>query len=244
MSDWEQFKSILVFMSVYEPVRVEHQFPQASDFFEPSTTFQTAFPTLTTLLRDARVTHLTTAKGDRYLYSWTDILGNYLGWLTYPCGFTGSGLISSEFHSDHRLLLEYFGGTDEDCYREIPESGKVGFDLDNLWTNNLRFWLGERDCKLGFGVWDRLSHHEQATESFDNPINGSEYVTFAEYADGGAIAYHKQDARVVLSSLDNSFDKTTSFGPEALYTFDEAPNLRDWVEKVSHKWAKLKAASS
>jgi hypothetical protein len=243
MNEWEKFKRTLVFMKNYEPVRIEEQFTQSKDIFHPSDEFQGKYPKLTALLFDARVARLTTARGERFLFSWLDNFGHQLAWLAYPPGLIGKCPASDELVHDHRLLLTYFGGVDQDCYVEDSVSTTAQADLNNLWTNNLRFWAAEQRCKLGIDGWETCWEYAQKNDPFENPIRVDDYVTFAEYADGGSIAYRKSDATIVLFTSDNCFDKTSSFEncPRWLYTFDEAPKFRDWVEKVSEKWTVLRS---
>jgi hypothetical protein len=243
LNDWEEFKKNSVFAAGYEPVRTTEQVPQRGNIFTTDSEFKKLFPKLTTLLNSARVTPLETAKGERHLFGWTDKSANHLAWLAYPAGYEGTYSASNDLCPDHKLMLRCFGGVDETSYADEVDKAFPESAHDLLWTLNLKFCLGERDCQPGINGWDDCYEAVQLLEPFPNPINSSDYVTFAVEANGNRIAYHRTDCSVIMFATDHCFDYLTAYPgcPDyLLYRINGAPYFRDWVEMIAHQWTSLR----
>ena len=238
MNDWDEFTKGCIFARTYEPVRAEGQM-SAESVFQPNPAFEQLYPRLTKLLKKARLTRLQTARGERHLLGWTDVTGRFIGWLVFPPGYEGSYKASSDLHSDHKLLLNYFGGVDETSYAPELEQAIPDFGCDSQWTLNLNFWLGERDCELGIDSWD--VYFEMLQEFFENPIDPNDFITFAVEANGNSSAYNKRDGTLILFAHDHAFSYVSPYPgcPSGLYTFNNCAKFSDWIETVAGQWSEL-----
>jgi hypothetical protein len=210
--------------------------------FSPSSKFESIFPRLATLLRKARSTPVRIKPGSidcfgnttdwlaplHYLLGW-DYPGFSAGWLVVPPGLNGEFDASHKLHEHHKILLDSFGG--------ICETWGDGNYVPSL-INSYNWVFVEKECQCGFEQW-KIYYEGFLEEKFENPIDCADYVEFGCEANGNAPVYHCETGRVILLATDHCFDYVTSLPgcpDRTLYSINECPDFRSWVEKLAEQW--------
>lgn len=224
--DWEDFVAGRFWFLSPDSVVTRSEARLATEgIFAPTTAFVEQFPTLTVLLREARVTPVQVDGRQYHLYGWTGRKGQSLGWL---CQLPSQSVQNPALHPDHRLLLESFGGIAE--HWNTPGSS---------WLLNLWSALGEEASEVGIGPWDEYYPWKCQWDNLTPTIQPESYVTFAIEANGNRTLYHRQTAQVLMFAHDHNFDhiRVVQGCPEmTFYTIQRCPDLRAWVETIAHQW--------
>lgn len=230
-TDWDDFSHHAVWVvNKFSAVEVQETRSAAAGVFNPSPAFIKAYPVLTQLLSRARVTPIVAGQVAYLLYGWTGQDERSLGWLSPTLD---APLMKNQLHSDHRLLLRFFGGVEAQWNEPVDEN----------WLLNLNWAPCEKDCEIGFGegiedYYLDLCEQEEIEPSLD--VN--QYISFAVEANSNTTAYHRRTSEVVMFAHDHCFDYLTPLAscPDySFYTLNNCPDFRSWVENVAGQWLRV-----
>jgi len=188
--------------------------------------FASVFPVLAALLGNVRATYLEIDGADHLLLAWDNSNGSVRGWLNRledPQGYP-YGLLA-----EHELLLRNIGGM------------KENFNLfsESLSDNQEWMFLGS-ECSMGLGDYE--GYYEMMCEDagFDH-IDSSDYLVFAEEANGARTMYDRKDGKVYLFSHDHSFENVRFQPGQPEYTFHTINGVKtfvDYVEELAGQWGR------
>ena len=184
-----------------------------------SATFARAFPTLDHLLRSAHVSDVVIDEQAYTLFSWPGQSGTP-AWL---CASPPEP-VPAAVCTEHRLLLESFGGVVERA--EEPESW--------LLNHTEALTASEAGHDASF-----LANYAWAFPDGKFPIDMSAYYSIAREANGNTTLCHRHTGGVLLFAPDHSFDHVRPLRgcPEyTLYELRDAATFREWVEIVAAQW--------
>ncbi|WP_147243660.1 hypothetical protein [Pedobacter miscanthi] len=188
--------------------------------------FMLVFPVLAALVQKARATYLEIDGVDYLLLGWDNNNGSVRGWL--------NRLEDPESHpyellAEHELLLRNVGGI------------KENFNLfsESLSDNQEWMFLGS-ECSLGLGDYE--DYYEMMCEDagFDQ-IDSSDYLVFAEEANGARTMYDRRDGKVYLFSHDHSFDHVEVLNGQPEYSFQTFKGISgfvDYIEELALQWGR------
>jgi hypothetical protein len=188
--------------------------------------FEEKFPSLTKLLKKARITKIKYENQNYQLFGWTNQSSQSFGWLCLEPRTEVE--IDKTLHPDHILLLKNFGGITE-RWNE-PE---------DTWLINLNNALTFEDTQIGFIGFEDYFNEMCQEEAIEVKVKPEEFISFAFEANGNITMYHKQTGEVLMFAADHFFDFITPYEnyPEyTLYKIDNCNTFRDWVEIISDQW--------
>lgn len=194
--------------------------------FTCSKEFESKFPSLTTLLKKARITQIKYEGQNYELYGWTNSTSHSFGWLCLEPKMKAD----KPLHTDHILLLKNFGGITE-RWNE-PE---------DTWLTNLNNALTYEDAQIAFNGFEDLFNETCQEEGVEVKIKPDDYIAFAFEANGNVTMYHKLSSEVLMYASDHFFDFITPYEnyPEyTLYNINNCNTFREWVETISVQWLK------
>ncbi|MEO8287108.1 MAG: hypothetical protein ABI670_11815 [Chloroflexota bacterium] len=227
-NDWSDFTAdIAWFVKATDTIVVSDAQPAVPALFKPTEQFKSAFPILTALLGQARITTVNINHNEYHLYGWTDQEGKSLGWLCKAPGFKGIYSASKVLHPLHATLLHCFGGIVE-RWNEL-----------DTWLLHHNTVLTEEECEVGFNGAEDYYQMMCEDEGIAATLNPEDYVAFAFEANGNCTIYHKNDAEILMFAHDHSFAHISPLMgcPEyTLYTINGCPDFSTWVETVASQW--------
>lgn len=192
--------------------------------FQPTSDFLATFPILSKFLSLARVTDVKINGQAFYIYGWTDINGHSFGWQS---PFSVSVTDTTRFHPQHILLLSSFGGI------------KERWNEPDTWLLNLNSALCAEEISVGWDGWEDY-YFDLCNEMQIQPnVNPADYRIFAPEANGNCTMYHYKTGQVLMFAHDHGFSHIKPFenSPEyTLYTINDCPDFRTWVETVAKQW--------
>jgi hypothetical protein len=180
--------------------------------------FETAFPSLTELLRNARFTPVRVGAFEGQLVTWGRGEASR-AWLCPSTGEKVDGLFS-----DHQLLLRSFGGIVERANE--PES----------WLLNHTAALTSAEAKHDASF---INDYAWAFEDSGIPIDLAAHYSIAREANGNTTLCERSNGGVLLFAPDHSFDHVTQLRdcPKfTLYELNGARTFREWVDVISRQW--------
>jgi hypothetical protein len=181
--------------------------------------FRATFPRLDALLGAAHVTRLAIDGHEHSLFAWPNRRGTS-AWLSPEPSRPASGAAWSE----HRLLLESFGGVVERAHE--PDSW--------LLNNAEALTASEAARDASF-----LTQYSWAFPDGRIPIPTDAYYSIAREANGNTTLCHRHTGAVLLFAPDHAFDHVRPAPgclDYTLYELPDAPAFRDWVETVAGQW--------
>lgn len=226
-SDWNDFlKETPWLCSEKDRVDITPTTTLQKSAFKLNPQFRKTFPTLSKLLKLSRVTEVKINGEISCIYGWTDEDDSSFGWQS-----TTPGVLPDQhnmsLHPDHILLLSCFGGIME-RWNE-PDS----------WLTNLDSALCASKTTVGFARWEEYYLEQCKHAQIEPTVTPINYRTFAHEANGDCFIYNIKTGQVLMFSHDPSMDgiKPLDGCPtHTLYTIDDCPNLRTWVETIAEQW--------
>lgn len=219
MNDIESFrKEVTWFIKPYD--QVEH----VSSNLTLDAEFKREFPKLTQLINKARVTDLKINSIPYKLLAWDSKDSGICGWLMKLDNELGNDL---GLLSEHKLLVKNIGGIKE--YFNGPQ--------DTLISNQ-NFVFTKSECRIGIGGWDDY-YNMVCEESNMTQIDYSNFIAFAEEANGALTLYNKTNKLVFLFSHDHSFENVEFLANQPEYTFHTFKGIKtfkDYIGALADQW--------
>lgn len=226
MNDWQ-------LVTLAEPWRIdsaENAVVRPAELsFRATPQFTSTFPALTHLLTNARRWQVTLPGGpdrsshrsDNTLFAWGE--GEQIrAWLS-P---TPSIAIPMEAASEHRILLQCFGGITE-RFNEPDDNW--------LFNHNDAMTASEADRDASF-----IAQYAWAFKECGGiPIDLKAFYPVAWEANGNCMLCNRRTGELLLFAPDHAYEDLVPYGPCAeltLYKKHGAGDFRAWVERIATQW--------
>lgn len=189
--------------------------------------FEDTFPKLTSLIKKARVTFVDIEDVRYLLFAWNTKENLICGWLNE---IEDPETYFVEMISEHELLIRIIGGIREAFNQPA-----------NSFTNNQNFIFLGTESSRGIGDYDDY-YETMCDDENCTPINFSDFVAFAEEANGSLSMYNPHNGNVLLFSHDHDFDCVEFMERQPQYTFHTFKGIDtfvDYVEELAAQWLNI-----
>lgn len=195
--------------------------------------FIALFPKMTQLLDKAYKVEFTLNGNQRFRqYIWTNAKGGTCGWLCKleHCVPQGRNIIP-----EHIMLSKNLGGVIKYWLGDRTEDANSFID-----ANSFTFSL--TDTTVGVGGWED-SYVDECKEQGLEPLDVSEFVTFALESNGNTTFYNYKTKEVFVYLHDDysPFEITPHKGHPSctIYQYDRAKSFVGYVEALADQWLQV-----